>query len=463
MAGASKATKTVRAGVVCGTDFSARAREAASAAAAVANRMGQPLLLVHALDDPRYEGLPAAAKKALMTRQVESLAAEATRLGRRGPTVIHEVHVGHADEVIAERARQAGARLVVVGAVGTRASDRFRLGSVAERTVGVSSVPVLVVRDDAPFEAWVKGRRPLRVFAGFDFTVTSEAALEWVRDLSALGPCDVTVGHLMRAPETLERLGLADAPAPPEATPLVQEAVERDVRDRVTLLLGTPEVAVRVQAAVGRRDLELLNMAARAEADLVVTGTHQLHGLPRLWHGSVSTGLLVNASLSVACVPVAAARRRVPRVPVIRRVLVTTDLSPLGNRAIAHALAIVPPGGHVRLIHIVHPRALAGGEYEDTPRTTKAHVKHVAEVGRRLQGLVPAEAAALGLVMEAAIVEATDVAEGICQEAERYGADVVVMGSRGLSGLARAVVGSTTTEVMERSRRPVFVVRLPEE
>jgi nucleotide-binding universal stress UspA family protein len=46
-------------------------------------------------------------------------------------------------------------------------------------------------------------------------------------------------------------------------------------------------------------------MAAKAKADLFVVGTHQWHGLERVWHPSVSRSILRHARITVACLPAA--------------------------------------------------------------------------------------------------------------------------------------------------------------
>jgi len=192
-----------------------------------------------------------------------------------------------------------------------------------------------------------------------------------------------------------------------------------------------------------------------------VTGTHQQKGLGRLLTPSVSRGLLHTALVSVVTVPAVQALKKVPPVPSLRRVLVATDFSPLANRAISHALAVAPPGGLVQILHVVHPLALAGGEFEVTLGPSARHASHVRACERRLKGLVPDEAFALGVGVEVAVVEDEDPAAAICRHAERFAADVIVMGSQGRSALARVVLGSVAQAVMASSKRPVFIVRAP--
>lgn len=286
--------------------------------------------------------------------------------------------------------------------------------------------------------------------------------MEWIAALREAGPCSVTVVYTAGLPDVHSAQPGAAAGA---HAPAVQRALERDVRERAATLLGSAAAGldVRVQPRRGRADSVLVDLARETEADLVVTGTHQRQGLSRLWHASISRGVLYHAPMSVACVPVTAIARPVPPIPVIRRVLVSTDFSPPSNRAIAHACAITPPGGTIRLVHVAHPRALGRGTFETGVRTTARHTRYVAGLERQLQELVPPEAESLSLALETAVVQDEDVAAGIGAEAERYGADLMVIASRGLSGPTRVALGSVAQAVMKRSRRPVLIIRWPED
>jgi nucleotide-binding universal stress UspA family protein len=53
--------------------------------------------------------------------------------------------------------------------------------------------------------------------------------------------------------------------------------------------------------------------------------------------------------------------------------------------------------------------------------------------------------------------------EKILQEVDKGDFDVVVMGTHGHGAFADAMMGSTARRVLRRSKKPVLVVRLPEE
>jgi nucleotide-binding universal stress UspA family protein len=50
-------------------------------------------------------------------------------------------------------------------------------------------------------------------------------------------------------------------------------------------------------------------------------------------------------------------------------------------------------------------------------------------------------------------------AAAICQEAEDWGADLIVVGSRGLGRASSLILGSVSQEVVHSSSKPVLVVR----
>jgi len=441
--------------IICGTNFSENARRAASVAASLAKRLGVPLRLVHASAIPRSP----------LTD--EHLRAEVQRLHDGGADLTAEVIQGDADQVLVHVAQQHSARLLVVSSLGMRAPVRWLIGSVAERVAESSPVPTLVVRHAAPFEAWARGERPLKVFVGADFTASSDAALHWIVELRRLGPIEVVAGHADWPAEEAVRLGVSGRLALLENPSSVQRVLERDLREKVTRILGEEQVQVRVAANWGRADVPLVEMAIEAQADLVVVGTHQWHGVSRLRHGSVSRGILQHAPMSVACVPTPAATPMAgPRIRECRRVLVAVDLNEPHGFAAPHGYSIVQPGGTVRLVHNVAPfrppNLLIDSDSQEF-NIRKDQAKVIAESAAKLRALAPPEAEARGIVTEVDVTESRDTAEAICSAAEQFGADVICVGSHTRPGFTAKVLGSVSLAVLQGSRRPVLVVWPPAE
>ncbi len=427
--------------IMCGTDFSESAQHAANVAAALTKRLGTHLVLVHGIDE-RGE-IPAHHWPRLIATDRPRLTCEGERLRATGAMVEERLVGGVPDDGVARCAEKADARMIVVASSGMGAVGRWLMGSISERVAETAWVPTLVVRDAAVLEAWLRGERPLKVFVGADFTPISDAALRWVEELTKMAPCEVIVGYVDRhAEERREQALHAPVGVPP--APEMQEMLTHDLREKARLLYGRHEVHVHVLPAADRVDLRLIELAREAKADLIVVGTHQWQGLNRLWHHSISRRVLHEAKVSVACVPgYTLAHGANAQIPKVRRVLAATDLSTHGGHAVPYAFSMLESGGEVRVVNVVKP--------------SEPHERRLA----RLRELISVEAIGRGIHAEAEIIENRDTVAGICEAADRFGADLICIGSHGHSGLLAAAMGSVAHEVIARSTRPVLVVRPP--
>lgn len=289
--------------VLCGTDFSTPAADAATVAALIAARLQERLTLVHVVEVGVAALPPGGPLHTIYAPLQQHLEREAERLRELKAEVREQVVVGVPDEVLVQIAEAENARLIVLASLGLRAPLRWLLGSVAERTAQTAPVPVLVVRGMAAFQAWLGGERSLRVMIGVDLSESARIALEWAVELRHMGACDLTVAHIA-SPLEQTRLGI---PGPVQLDRLHPEVEQTFVRD-VTAFMGESLVEGRarvlVRPGLGRVDVHLTELAGSEQADLLVVGSHQRAGLSRVWHGSVSRGALLNAEMSVACVPV---------------------------------------------------------------------------------------------------------------------------------------------------------------
>jgi nucleotide-binding universal stress UspA family protein len=459
-----KAGKDSGGQVICGTDFSNHAIEAVDAAAAIAGRLRLPLVLAHVVDNSALIGGTEKLRAQFVKSAQARLVHEAARLRDRDVEVVTEVREGRPETELARLAARPAARLLVTASLGHIAVSRILIGSVAERTAEAAPIPTLVVRAAKPLIEWAGGRRALNVFVAGDFTASADAAIGWVKALRRVGPCRVVLGHVDWPVEERRRLGIHSPTPCWQNPPEVEEALTRDLRFKLRTLLGDTSARVRVTPSWGAPDYHLLEMARQEQADLIVVGSHQRRGWSRLAHPSVSRGLLHHAPMNVACVPASyGAGASMAPIPEFLRVLVTTDFSERGNHAIPFAFAALAPGGTVRLVHVLPPFELPGPlvpHYERKARTKKDHARLAAELTARLRALVPQETMERGQRCEAAVLEGRDAATTICQEAERFSADLVCIGSHGHSGLVAALLGSVAQKVVARSRRPVLVVRM---
>ena len=428
--------------LVCATDLSVRAGRAADVAAVLTTRLRGRLTLVHAVQ-------PAGRGAGLVPVQGRLLA-EAGRLRAGGLDVDPVLLRGFpAGETLLDFVRKDPPALVIVASAVKSPLDRWAFGSVAEQIAQASTVPTLVVRAAEPFERWQPKGPGLKVFVAVDLYATSDGVLKWVRALRRAGPCDVTVCHVNAVTPPPGSAAEGELANPPK----LQARLEREVRKKVRDVLGDDEVRVVVQPARFRPGARIVGLARTAGADLIVIGTHQRRGLSRLFHASLSRSVLHEAETNVACVPLRADfDPRDAHLPEYRRVLVATDFSELGNAAVPHACGACAIGGLVRLVHVI-PAPATGGAGAARKRD---------EARARLAGLVPAEMGARGQPPEVEVIEHEDPATALCAEADRFGADLVCLASHGLGG-SKAIFGSVTQRVLKMLRRPILIVRRPDE
>jgi nucleotide-binding universal stress UspA family protein len=428
--------------IVCGTNFSVHAQEAADAAAALAKRFSATLVLVHV----QQEGVESAGTR-------EKLANEAARLRASGAEVEEHFVSGSPATGLVQTVNERKADLLVVSTIGQIAPSRFVTESVAERAAETSPVPTLVVRRSTPLVSWANGKGSLRTFVAYDFSAAADRAVKWLRPWQQIGRCDISVAYAAYPPQESWRLGIGENVWMPALPSPAQRIIQSDIEERVGETLDANATKVRVETTWGRADPVLLALAKEAEADLIVLGTHQRHGFGRFWLGSVSRAMLRDTATNVVVVPQdSTAREEKVELPTIRRVLVTTDFSDLGNRAIPRALALLPCGGTLCLVHVV---TNSGSDHSEQCQVGSPD--HPANA--QLRALVPQEAEACDVAIRTEVIESGKTSASICQAAERFDADVICIASHGRSGISKAILGSVAQDVMARSTRPVLVVR----
>lgn len=138
-------------------------------------------------------------------------------------------------------------------------------------------------------------------------------------------------------------------------------------------------------------------------------------------------------------------------------VLVPVDGSASSEAALDVACSVARESkGHVRVLHVCEPHVyLAGRRVHTGPEPVAERRDEEALLQRAAE-----HARSYGLDVDVELAEGDPVDE-ILAAAERIGADTIVVGSRGTGGFARLVLGSVAERLMERSPRPVLVVRRP--
>jgi nucleotide-binding universal stress UspA family protein len=144
----------------------------------------------------------------------------------------------------------------------------------------------------------------------------------------------------------------------------------------------------------------------------------------------------------------------------LRKVVVTTDFSELGDRAIDLAFRLAADhGASVTLVHVM--------ERADVPNPLYAHYHPVPTPEQQKQAEATAQAALAERVPAAyrervshvLAVERGEPADEIVRRAEQDAADLVVIASHGPRGVVRLALGSVSDRVVARAPCPVLIAR----
>ena len=425
--------------ILCGTDLSDASADALAVARALAAQRGEAeVVLLHVIDPEHHTGDEDEARAKL-----EALARTAGEV-----TVRTELLVDVPDASITAYAETSRCDLIVIAARSRPGGSLIELGTTASRVIARTTIPVILVRDPAPWIGFAAidrrrkpGRgegpdeRPLRVMIGIDESATCDLAIQWTSGLRERGPVEVVLGAIYYPDEAAAHYGL-HARALVDRDPEIERLLERDLLRRFN---GGPNVVARPRRGLGRIGDHLVELAREESVDVVVVGTSQKTGLGRL--GSVSSVIVSDAPQSIVCVPPNAAVATTTT-PTVRATLVATDLSPFANRAVPWAFSLTPDGGEVHLLHVVK----ADAEPDE------------ADLRKQLLALAPVGAKH---VVSAHIVHSDDAAVAIGQSAARLGVDLIAIASHGRSGISRALVGSVADRLLRATRTPVLVLRPP--
>jgi nucleotide-binding universal stress UspA family protein len=263
--------------ILVATDYSAASEAALNAAAALASHFGAAITVMHVLGEQPYPH-PLPPSKALGESARALLDESVARLQADGLNAWGVLREGTAWQEICSAATELLPDLVVVGSQGSSGLPRFVLGSVAERVVRLSPVPVLTVHpsDEAPMPGSVADRIG-RIVAPTDLSEASQ------RGVDAAVTLALALGGLL----TL----VCVCPPPPRFHDDAASRAEAEVRRNLDEVVA--RVRVRLPGAegvvrAGTPWKSILDVAKERQANLIVLSAHGRSGLQRTLLGSVA-------------------------------------------------------------------------------------------------------------------------------------------------------------------------------
>ena len=285
-----------------------------------------------------------------------------------------------------------------------------------------------------------------RVVAGVDFGQPSLHAVEWAsRHLAAAS--ELILAHSIHVPPAphFMRGGYPDHD---QLSATLREGAESRLQE---LAQSLDHPKVRIEIREGKPSEQMCAIAEEVEADLVVVGEHG----PRrgIWNimGSTAEKLLSNCDRPTLLA------RRLPDGS-FQSILVAVDEDATGARALrtAHALAELF-GAKVSAVHVVSDSLYWNTERTCGPEEAR---KVKASLQEQAHDWLAEEAGKAGFAPDCLDLE---IASGqpdyaIPTAAERCGADLIVMGRPGITGVEGAVLGSATRSVIHYATCSVWML-----
>jgi len=146
-----------------------------------------------------------------------------------------------------------------------------------------------------------------------------------------------------------------------------------------------------------------------------------------------------------------------------QRILVPIDGSPTAQRGLEEAIRLAKlTQGRLRVFHAIDDLSFAFAV--DAYGYAGNLLKALRENGDRLLEQAQASAKMAGVEAEAVLCDRLSgpVHELVAQEAVKWPADLIVLGTHGRRGVGRAVMGSSAEHILRYAPVPVLLVRAPE-
>lgn len=137
--------------ILCPIDFDGNAEAAVKEAGALARALDATVLLIHIvqINPLATEGFVLAELQESQSKAARAKVAEIAGQSLAGVTHEIDIEIGDPGETILALEKKLNADVVVMATHGRRGVKRLVLGSVAEKIVRESTVPVLTLRSHA--------------------------------------------------------------------------------------------------------------------------------------------------------------------------------------------------------------------------------------------------------------------------------------------------------------------------
>ncbi len=253
------------------------------------------------------------AHRAYIERAAERLTSQVEdaqdRLGIEAKDRRAEVHGELADGYYADEilrfAEEREIDLILMASHGRSGIRRWRMGSVADKVLRASKVPILFVHagvtDAVPYDAWPSKS----LIVPLDGSEKAEAVLPHVETLAlqrSIEPLGVTLVRVCDPPIAPSYYSPELSGVPLNWGEFMEQEMTRCKQAATEYLATTAKrladrgVKVKSEVLVGKAADEIIDYAGKEPYSIVVMATHGRSGLSRLVYGSVAESVLIGVS-----------------------------------------------------------------------------------------------------------------------------------------------------------------------
>ena len=283
------------------------------------------------------------------------------------------------------------------------------------------------------------------ILVASDFSIDGDQAIHRATQLALVPDATIVLVHVLPGPFDLTVESLIRSEA--------ERALDRaaaQMGDRL-VTRGRPDVRVRVRLARGNPAVEIARVAESNDAELIVVGRRGHTPLLELLIGSTASQLLRHARFPVLVAT------RAPRAG-YHDVVIAFDLSPTAVAAGRLAKRLLPAGVTIRVVHAfedqwrgVPPAFLVNATPEQLGASIEPLERRAERIQEALEQVWPRDDFRI-------VVEEADPRKLVLEVAREAQADLIVLGSRGLSGIARMTLGSVAESVLHHTAKDVLIV-----
>ena len=258
----------------------------------------------------------------------------------------------------------------------------------------------------------------------------------------------------------LAHVHVASAPILADANDAELRAAERMYVDglvqRIEAHWNVPITTILLDGPVAQT---LDEYAVTTQADLVVMTTHGRGALSRFWLGSVADTLIRRVSMPVLLIRPREQPLDLVHEPVVNRILIPLDGSPLAEHMLTHATKLGRlMGSEYTLLQAIEPLSTAYGTELYAVAADDQVMESLRTRAQAYLDRVAGQLRAEGLrVQTTTVVERA--AAAILDNAHAHAVDLIALETHARSGLARWLVGGVADKVVRGATVPVLLHR----